>query len=94
MQEADDEDDFEQQLASEERYRDFQEPRETPESTMLINDTDMTLRPVKASQTAAPQARKKTTAIVANSEALDSNSVAHNNEGSVAGFTATAEDKL
>ena len=54
MQEADDEDDFEQQLGSEERYRDFQEPRETPESTMLINDTDMTLRPVKASQTAAP----------------------------------------
>ena len=28
--------------------RDFDEPRETPDSTMLINDTDMTLRPVKA----------------------------------------------
>ena len=34
--------------------RDFNEPRETPERTMLINDTDMTLRPVKAVQTAAP----------------------------------------
>ena len=54
MQEADYEDEFEQQLGSSERYRDFQEPRETPEPTMLINDTDMTLRPVKASQTAAP----------------------------------------
>lgn len=28
--------------------RNFDEPRETPEKEMLINDTDMTLRPVKA----------------------------------------------
>ena len=39
--------------------RDFDEPRETPDYDMLINDTDMTLRPVKASQTAAPQSRKR-----------------------------------
>ena len=34
--------------------RNFYEPRETPDETMLVNDTDMTLRPVKAVQTAVP----------------------------------------
>ena len=36
--------------------RDFDEPRMTPESAMMIDDTDMTLRPVKAilPKTAAP----------------------------------------
>ena len=38
--------------------RDFDEPRETPEESMMVNDTDMTPRPVKAVKTAAPSRRK------------------------------------